>query len=477
MRTKKALWILIAALLFGLWGCGTSQPVTVTVDRSFTNMETQEDCDKLAAEKGYESVTLSEDASQVTYVMTKAQHDELLKTIGEGIREGMKNLEESEDYAFETITVSDDYMTYEAVLDKSESDFAHQLAALGIYYFAEAYRQFSGMESAVLNITYKDKEGNILFEDSYELGKSESSSTSGEEKTEGSANVSAEEAVEETPEEEAAPEEEAKTEDSAEEAAAPAPEKDLSSYHQVLAENDSLKVELTGIDPKGMMGYTWNVHLENHTDKTLMYAAEDVSVEGIMCDAMFAQEVAPGKMANTTISWLRTELNKYNISDPTVIEMKLKIYDNDDWLADPLYYETVRVAPYGEEAVITKYFTHENDTALVDNDSIGVYFMGTDPDALMGYAVYLGLENKTDTSLTFSADNVSVNGYMCEPYWADSVAGGKIALSEVTWLKSMLQSAGIEKIESVEMDLTAYKEFDILNPVYKGTVSFSTDQQ
>ena len=44
-------------------------------------------------------------------------------------------------------------------------------------------------------------------------------------------------------------------------------------------------------------------------------------------------------------------------------------------------------------------------------------------------------------------------------------------------MKSMLQSAGIEKIDSVEMDLMAYRDFDIMNPVYHGTVSFSTDQQ
>jgi hypothetical protein len=471
MRTNRAVWILIAALLIGLWGCGSAQKVTVTVDKSFATVETQEDCDKLVKEQGYESVTLSEDASQVTYVMTKAKHDELLKTMGEKIREAMKNLEESEDYAFESITVSDDYMTYEAVLDKSESDFAHQLAALGIYYLAEAYRQYSGMESSVLNIIYKDKEGNILFEDSYELGRTESS-PEGEEKTEETAEEApAEEGAVQEQQEEPVPTEEEKTEEAA------APEEDLSSYHQILAESDDYRAELTGIDLNGMLGYTWNVHLENHTDKTLMYTAEDVSVDGIMCDAVFAQEVAPGKMANTTINWLRTELSRYNISDPTVVEMKLKIYDSNDWLADPLYFKTVRVAPHGEEAVMTKYFTHENDTALVDNDSIGVYFMGTDPDALMGYSVYLGIENRTDETLTFSADNVSVNGYMCEPYWTDTVAGGKIALSEVTLMKSMLQSAGIEKIDSVEMDLMAYRDFDIMNPVYHGTVSFSTDQQ
>ena len=473
MRTKRAVWILIAAFIMGLWGCGSSQPVTVTVERSFTDLETQEDCDKLASEKGYESVALSEDASQVTYVMSQTRHKELLKETGEKIDAAMNMMADSEDYNFESITVSDDYMTYEAVLDKSETDLTDQLMALTFYYAAEMYRQFAGLESASMNLTYKDREGKVLYQETFDLGKAGDSKEPGEVPEEAAEEASSQEAEAPVQEETPAP----AAEEKQEEAPAPAPEEALSSYHQVLAESENFKAELTGIDPKGMMGYTWNLHLENDTEKTLMFSAEDVSVDGIMCDALFAEEVAPGKMANTTMSWLRTELNKYGISDPTVVEMKIKIYDSNDWLSDPLYYQTVRVAPYGEEAAERKYFTHEGDTVLVDNDSIGVYYMGTDPDALMGYTVYLGIENRTNDSLTFSADNVSVNGYMCEPYWTDTVAGGKIALSEVTWMKYMLESAGIEKVGSVEMDLTVYKDFDIMNPVYNGTVSFSTEEQ
>ncbi|MGX8688259.1 MAG: hypothetical protein ACSW8K_10735 [bacterium] len=470
MRTKRAVWILVAALIMGLWGCGSSQPVTVTVDRSFTDLETQEDCDRLASEKGYESVALSEDASRVTYVMSQARHKELMKETGEKIDAAMNKMVDSEDFNFESITVSDDYMTYEAVLDKSETDLTDQLMALTFYYAAEMYRQFAGMESASMNLTYKDREGKVLYEETFDLGGAGESKEPGE-VPEAAEEVSSEEAAAPGQEETSAPAAEEKQEE------APAPAEDLSSYHQMLAESDDFKAELTGIDLNGMMGYTWNLYLENNTDKTLMYAAEDVSVDGIMCDSLFAEEVAPGKKANASLSLLRTELNRYGITDPTVVEMKLKIYDSNDWLADPLFYETVRVAPHGEEAVITKYFTHEGDTVLVDNDSIGLYYMGTDPDALMGYAVYLGIENRTSDSLTFSADNVSVNGYMCEPYWTDTVAGGKIALSEVTWMKYILEGAGIEKVGSVEMDLTVYKDFDIMNPVYKGTVSFSTGDQ
>lgn len=170
MRKKRAVWILIAAVLLGLWGCGSTQPVTVTVDRSFTDLETQEDCDRLASEKGYESVTLSEDASEVIYGMSPARHKELVRETGEKIDAAVNKMVESEDYSFESITVSDDYMTYEAVLDKKEADVSDQLMALTFYYAAEMYRQFAGMESAHLSVVYKDKEGKVLYEDNFDLG-------------------------------------------------------------------------------------------------------------------------------------------------------------------------------------------------------------------------------------------------------------------------------------------------------------------
>ena len=52
--------------------------VTLTVPAEFVGTErTQADYDALAAENGYKSVTLNADGS-VTYIMTKAQHQEIL---------------------------------------------------------------------------------------------------------------------------------------------------------------------------------------------------------------------------------------------------------------------------------------------------------------------------------------------------------------------------------------------------------------
>ena len=64
------------------------------------------------------------------------------------------------------------------------------------------------------------------------------------------------------------------------------------------------------------------------------------------------------------------------------------------------------------------------ETVLVDNDDITVVLTDTDPDDMFGYVLKLRLENKTDKTLMYAAENVSVNGFMVEPLFAQTVSAG-----------------------------------------------------
>ena len=72
------------------------------------------------------------------------------------------------------------------------------------------------------------------------------------------------------------------------------------------------------------------------------------------------------------------------------------------------------------------------ETVLVDNDDITVVLTDTDPDDMFGYVLKLRLENKTDKTLMYSAENVSVNGFMVEPLFAQTVSAGNKANADFT---------------------------------------------
>jgi hypothetical protein len=119
--------------------------------------------------------------------------------------------------------------------------------------------------------------------------------------------------------------------------------------------------------------------------------------------------------------------------------------------------ETVHVYPYGEEKA-TSYErpSIETDTILVDNDDISVIVTGYDEDGIWGYTANLFFVNKTDSDITFSVDDSSVNGYMIDPFYATTVPAHQCSFDSMSWSESELEENNIEKVEEIEFTLRAY---------------------
>lgn len=231
------------------------------------------------------------------------------------------------------------------------------------------------------------------------------------------------------------------------------------SFSEVTAvDNAECTIKITDIDPDNMWGYTLKATLENKSsDKTYMFSVDNASINGVQCDPFFASEVASGKKSNEEISFTTDTLDENGIGDYTDIELSFCVYDSDDWLADPVAEETVHIYPYGEEKAST--FVREaqaSDNILIDNDYITAIATGYEEDDLWGYTVNLFLINKTDNEIMFSADDVSVNGIMCDPFFAETVSAGKCSFSSMSFSDTTLEENGIESIEEIEFNLSAY---------------------
>ena len=102
------------------------------------------------------------------------------------------------------------------------------------------------------------------------------------------------------------------------------------------------------------------------------------------------------------------------------------------------------------------------ELTLVDDENCTVIIKGYDGNALLGYGVKVYLENKTDKELMFSISEVSVNGYMCDPFWATTVSAGKKANEQITFFESDLEANGIEAVEEITFTLNVYDNADWL---------------
>ncbi len=240
-------------------------------------------------------------------------------------------------------------------------------------------------------------------------------------------------------------------------------EAEIVAFEEItVVDNDECTVKITGIDEDNFWGYTLKVYLENKsTDKTYMFSVDNAAVNGVQTDPFFAVEVAPGKKANEDMSFTDTTLEELGIKEFTDIEVSFRVYDSEDWLAEPVAVETIHVYPYGEDKA-TKFVreAQSTDNVIVDNDYVTAIVTEIDEEGFYGYTVNLFLVNKTDKEIMFGVENVSVNGFMLDPFWATSVTGGKCAFSSISWFETDFEDNGITEVEEIEMQFSAYDSED-----------------
>ena len=103
----------------------------------------------------------------------------------------------------------------------------------------------------------------------------------------------------------------------------------------------------------------------------------------------------------------------------------------------------------------------EQPIVVVDNENITFTVKSTYYDDTWGeYGLKVYLENKTPDAVMFALEDVSVNGYMCDPFWASEVAGEKKENTNISWYITSLEENDInyKEITDIEFNLVAYTE-------------------
>ncbi len=98
---------------------------------------------------------------------------------------------------------------------------------------------------------------------------------------------------------------------------------------------------------------------------------------------------------------------------------------------------------------------------IVDDENCLFKITGVNPNGFYGYTLNVSLENKTNKNLMFSLDDVSVNDYMCDPFWAKSVTPGSKAVGHISFFESDFEELGITQVNKIKFTLNIYDEDDI----------------
>ena len=233
--------------------------------------------------------------------------------------------------------------------------------------------------------------------------------------------------------------------------------------NEVIVDNDICVFKIVKASDD-FWGFTLKAYCENKTsDKTLMFSLDEVSVNSYLVDPLWAEEVLPGKKPNSEITFMSSELQKIGIIAPDEITFELRVYDSNDWFADSFVQEVFTIYPTGlkpGEIIYPERKTSSSERILFDNGKVTFIILETAEDSIWGYTIQCYLENKTEKTIMFSWDDVSVNGFMIDPFWAKEVPSGKKCYSDISFSTSDFENNDISNVENIEFTVRAYDSED-----------------
>lgn len=261
---------------------------------------------------------------------------------------------------------------------------------------------------------------------------------------------------------------EADTREETENTVSGAKEFDFEEMTVLDTEECAVKITAVGEETDEYTGeekFSLTVNMENKTpDRTFCFRADSLSVNGLVTSAYFSSaDILPQKKANEKVEIDLGELKALGVTDVTDIEIFFSVVNTEDY--SNVAWQAVHVYPYGEEKAAS-YIRETKDTDVIfaDNELATGTVVGYGPQSDYGfgtdvYTAELFLQNTSDQDLLYTFSDMSVNGYMVEPYinFVDRIyiPAGECGFMSLVWEKETLESCGIETMESLGFTYSA----------------------
>lgn len=150
--------------------------VTITIPKDYVEDLTDEDLKSAVNEKGFKEAKRNDDGS-ITYVMTKAQHKEMMQGIRDGLNQSLDEMIGSEEYPNITkIEHNDNYTDFTITTTSTELGLSESISVLGFYMYGGLYNIYNGtpVDNVHVDFINSNTGENISSADSKDMG-SESS--------------------------------------------------------------------------------------------------------------------------------------------------------------------------------------------------------------------------------------------------------------------------------------------------------------
>lgn len=222
---------------------------------------------------------------------------------------------------------------------------------------------------------------------------------------------------------------------------------------QLLVDKDGLVITATEYVTDSIWGDGIKLLLENNSDKDMTVGCNALIVNDYMITDLFSSTVAVGKKANETMHLSNTQLAAAGIENVGKIEIYFHVYDSSTY--DTLFDAecvTIQTSEYANMDTVPD----DAGTELYNQGGIRIVGKTVDENSFWGTAILLYCENNSGKNVGISVEDMSINGFMMNPFFSTTVYDGKKSIDDITIFSSDLEENGIESIDEVELKFHIY---------------------
>jgi hypothetical protein len=243
---------------------------------------------------------------------------------------------------------------------------------------------------------------------------------------------------------------------------------DVTVESHVVFEDSGIRITVKSLDMNALFGPELKFLIENDSDEDIEISVNNVVVNGYMFSAYLYTDVAAGKKANSSITLSKSDLEELAIDTVADIEIDFSVYKNDTW---DLICKSDLISIKTSAADSYLYNYDESGTKVYDDNGVLIVVKGIVEDEFMGDSILVYAYNTNDVPVTVSTRNVSVNGFMIDPWFSCNMLPGKHALSKLSFSETDLEENEIESIRDVEItfyiyDTDSWEDIAYADPVH-----------
>ncbi len=232
------------------------------------------------------------------------------------------------------------------------------------------------------------------------------------------------------------------------------PEEAPSITQTVLVDEAGVKITAKSLDADSLFGPEIKLLIENNSGKDLTFQCRNASVNGYMAETMMSVDVANGKKANDSLTFMKSDLEMCGVDIIADMEFSFHIFDSEDW---DTYLDTSTIQLKTSAADTYKYTYDDSGDLACNGNGVRIIIKGLADDAsIFGPSIVVYIENNSGESITVQTRDVSINGFMVDAIFSCDVAAGKRAVSAITFMDSDLEENEITSINDVDLSFHIY---------------------